>query len=99
MRLTSKNHNGTSFHGTVIFTSVKELKRILGKPTWGTNDGRDKVNYEWVLETDDGSVFTIYDWKEYRKLKQDETIEWHVGGKNGRDTDQGKKEILEALAK
>ena len=99
MKLTKQSHNGTSFHGTVIHASVNELKRALGEPTWGSNDGKDKVNFEWVRETDDGSVFTVYDYKEYRKLKLNEIIEWHIGGKNGRDTEQGKKEILEALAK
>lgn len=99
MKLTKQSHNRTSFHGTYLQATVKDLKRVLGESDWGSNDGRDKVNFEWVRETDDGSVFTVYDYKEYRKLKLNEIIEWHIGGFNGRDTEQAKKEILEALAK
>jgi hypothetical protein len=71
---------GTSWHGAVVKASVRELTDILGEPSCATNDGADKTNFEWCMQTMDGDVFTVYDWKEYRVLDLDETIEWHIGG-------------------
>jgi extradiol dioxygenase family protein len=82
MKQTRQLSVGTSFHDTVINTTVNKLKIHLGEPEFEENYGEDKVNYEWVMETSNGDVFTIYDWKEYRSLLDDEDIEWHIGGKN-----------------
>jgi hypothetical protein len=49
------------------------------------------------MENSDGWVFTIYDWKEYRSLSENEIIEWHVGGHNGQITKQAVNEIADAL--
>jgi hypothetical protein len=70
---------GTSWHGAVVKASVNELTGILGDPSCVSNDGADKTNFEWWMEATNGDVFTIYDWKEYRKLTDDEPIEWHIG--------------------
>ena len=58
MKKTTKEANGTSFHDTTIRCSVKLLKEILGECTYGNNDGQDKVDYEWIMETEDGHVCT-----------------------------------------
>jgi hypothetical protein len=55
------------------------------------------VNFDWTMETDDGTIFTVYDWKEYRALQEGEIIEWHVGGKSRSDTEKALTEIIEAL--
>ena len=68
MRKTSKSSGGTSFHGTEIRTTVHTLRKLLGEPEYSGNDGEDKVNFEWVMETEDGGVFTVYDWKEYKEI-------------------------------
>ena len=97
MKATFKSANGTSFHNTTFSATVQDLRKILGIPRDEQNDGEDKVNFEWVMETDDGEVFTVYDWKEYRKLKEDEEIEWHIGGDSGRITEKALEEIEESL--
>jgi len=79
MKKTTKSTNGTSFHGETISASVNDLIRILGEPTNEQNDGSDKVNFEWEMELDNGEVFTVYDWKEYRRISKTEIIEWHIG--------------------
>ena len=79
MKITNSSTNGTSFHDVTIKASINDLISILGEPTIQDNTWDDKVNFEWDCETEDGDVFTIYDWKEYRKLDLDETIEWHIG--------------------
>jgi hypothetical protein len=96
MKKTSKEANGTSFHDTVIESTVNELEHILGEPDYGDNNGYDKVNFEWVMETDNGDVFTVYDWKEHRSLLGNTVVEWHIGGHSKDVTEQAKREIENA---
>jgi hypothetical protein len=97
MRKTDKTSSGTSFHDTTIGTTVHTLNKLLGEPTYVDNTGMDKVNYEWVMETSNGDVFTVYSWKEYKILHEHEIIEFHIGGNNRAVTEQAKNEIYEAL--
>lgn len=97
MKHTTKEANGTSFHNTTIETTLTELIRVCGEPLYTTNDGEDKVNYEFNMETDAGDIFTIYDWKEYRPIAKDEVIEWHIGGKSQYITETAKEELLKAI--
>ena len=94
---TTQSPIGTSFHDTVINASVNDLTKVLGEPQYDANHGTDKVNFEWMMELNDGSVFTVYDYKEYRVLDKREIIEWHVGGLNGLVTERAKGFIKEAL--
>jgi hypothetical protein len=93
LKKTSKDVFGTSFHLSTVRASVNELIKVIGEPTYESNDGEDKVNIEWELEDDNGDVVTIYDWKEYRKIGYDEQIEWHIGGMSRDITDNAKGEI------
>lgn len=97
MKKTTKSVNGTSFHGVTIIATVTDLTAVCGQPDFGENQGSDKVNFEWVMETSTGEVFTIYDWKEYRSLKDNEDIEWHIGGHEKTDTLNAYKEVATAL--
>lgn len=69
--------NGTCLIGYVT-ADYQSLCKKLGEPLTG-HSGDGKVNCEWVVEFDDGSVGTIYDWK--RTNTPTETYNWHVGGK------------------
>lgn len=97
MKTTEKLEGGTSFHDTTIDCSVMKLIEILGAPKYVTNDGSDKTNYEWVMETDNGEVFTVYDWKYYRPLFMNEVVEWHIGGKSKAITERAKTEIMDKI--
>ena len=97
MKQTTKSANGTSFHGDTFRASVADLRKICGKPAFECNDGSDKTNFDWTMETDGGKVFTIYDWKKYRSLQEHEIIEWHIGGHDDMVTDQALSEIAGAL--
>jgi len=99
MKSTQKSVNGTSFHGDVFHASVNELKKILGTPVNSDNSGQGKVNFEWEMETEDEKPFTVYDWKEYRRLDADEEIEWHIGGHDKITTTTALLEILDELEK
>ena len=91
-----KDTNGTSYHDTTISATVNQLTAAFGEP-YNSNTGEDKVNFVWDMETEDGEVFTIYDWKEYRKLGLDETIEWHIGGYSREITERAADEVEEIL--
>jgi hypothetical protein len=97
MKRTDKTANGTSFHNHTFTATVDDLRNVLGQPKFESNDGQDKCNFDWIMETEDGTVFTVYDWKEYRQLAEDEVIEWHIGGRSGADTEKALNEIAEAL--
>ena len=87
--------SGTSFFGTIFPASVNQLVKAIGEPMHEENTGEDKTNFEWDMELEDGTVFSIYDWKEYRSISLDEVIDWHIGGKNGDST----VKALEQLSK
>jgi len=67
--------NGTSLQGYVQ-AYYHQLVEVFGQP----EGGGDKTTVEWALKFADGTVATIYDWKE------DETpmgmYRWHIGGRN-----------------
>jgi len=94
MKTTLKSPNGTSFYDVTFKASVNQLIKIIGEPTMGDNTGKYKVNFDWRMETDNGDVFTIYDWKEYRELDLDENIEWHIGAHSKSTSTVAKVELL-----
>ena len=96
MKRSDKNIGGTSFHRHTFRASKAHLVKAIGEPEWterAYQNIEDKVQNEWICETEDGDVFAIYDWKEYRVYGDDEIIEWHIGGHSGRVTMQAKQEI------
>ncbi len=98
MKNTSKSAGGTSFHGVTVRATVEDLRKILGAPAYEQNDGSDKTNIEWEMETESEEVFTVYDWKEYRRISEHEAIEWHIGSNSTMISWQAQEEILNALA-
>ena len=90
---TNKGVGGTSFHGTTVKTTARNLISIFGDSTGSCS----KTAYNWDCETSDGKVFTVYDWKEIKKIELDDIIEYHIGGFNKQDTEKAKKEIERIL--
>lgn len=99
MKKTEQSANGTSFHNVTIKTTVNELTRVLGEPSFTGDPIEDKVTVEWVCENNNGEVVTIYDWKEYRFIGRDELIEFHLGGHKLIHTLEGKEELVKLLNK
>lgn len=96
MKPTKKDTSGTSFHNVTFRATVNEIARVCGEP-YEYGDPDDKVQYEWDMETSKGKVFTIYDWKEYRRFGRDRTIEWHIGAHDYDTSERAFSEILKAL--
>jgi hypothetical protein len=97
MKKTDKGADGTSFHNVTIKTTINKLTDALGHAHYFQNTGEDKVNVEWICETEDGDVVTIYDWKEYRTIGVDEEIEFHIGGHNKMSTLGAKEQLVQML--
>ena len=95
---TNSSTEGTSFHDATIRASVNQLINAFGEPTIQDNNGEYKVNFEWDMETEEGDVFTIYDWKEYRKLDLDEMIEWHIGSHSRMISWDAQDELIRELS-
>jgi hypothetical protein len=93
MKRSDQSASGTSFYNSVFRASKSHLVEAIGEPDWTCNDIEDKSQNDWTCETENGDVFTIYDWKEYRFYDNDEIIEWHIGGHSGSVTEQAKQEI------
>lgn len=86
----AKNVNGTSLRGRII-ASRKKLIEIFGEPCMFEPSTFEKVQIEWCLAFGDGTVATIYDWKQYGNIPpEDQEVEWNVGGKSIDAMDQVK---------
>lgn len=99
MKLSRQSTNGTSFSHITVKTTVNKLTKALGEAQYNENTGGDKVNIEWSVETAAGDVATIYDWKEYREIGLDETIEFHIGARSESVARQALRELNTLLAK
>ena len=67
--------NMTSLQGYMP-ARYEELVAVFGEP----DAGGDKTTVEWVLKFEDGTVATIYDWKECSTPMYE--YDWHIGGKS-----------------
>lgn len=97
IKKTNKSLDGTSFYGNTITASLADLISVLGE-THCEGTTNDKVQNEWNLELEDGTVFSVYDWKEYRRYTDTEEIEWHIGGMSENATYRAQCYLEEALA-
>lgn len=70
--------------------SYSQLELLLGPPN--TESDGYKVSTEWVLQLEDGTAFTVYDYKEtdmyesglpsVAEFRKFSSYEWHIGGPN-----------------
>lgn len=98
MKRTNQQTYGTSFHSQTITTTVNKLKQVMGEPYQEQNNGQDKTNFDFKAETEAGDIFTVYDWKYYRPINEDEAINFHIGAMNQQVGEQAKIELLSALS-
>ena len=100
-KLKNTSGNGTWFHDETFVATANELKAIADNNNceYWDNYGaiNDKSQFDFNFETEEGVVFTVYDWKEYRHYELDEMLFWHIGGYTKADTQTGLKELEENL--
>jgi hypothetical protein len=78
---TDADVNGTSLQGYVQ-AYYHQLVEVFGEP----EGGGDKTTVEWCLSFEDGTVATIYDWKEYETPMG--LHRWHIGGRSQKAVDR-----------
>jgi hypothetical protein len=76
------DNGGTSLVGSIDI-GYNQLKKVFGKPL--TYDKGDKVDAEWLIQFNDGSVATIYNYKngknyDNKGLPKTKITNWHIGG-------------------
>ena len=77
--------DGTSLQG-YIEIDFKTLVEVLGKPPSAGDEY--KIDAEWPIKFDDGTVATIYNWKDginyngTRGIPIEDIHNWHIGGKS-----------------
>lgn len=92
--------NGTSLQGHIT-AAYEDLVAVFGPPGCG-GDGY-KTDVEWVIVFDDGTVATIYNWKNGRNYcgasgKPVEMITyWNVGGHNSKAVAQVMATLLKYI--
>lgn len=87
---------GTSLRGRISTTRAK-LSEVFGQPHF-YGEG-DKVTTEWIIEFEDGTVATIYDWKRYELgiPGLNEIEEYHIGGFSFDAVDQVNEAMKETI--
>ena len=84
---------GTSFHGGTILASCNDIRSKLGIDV--AYYGGDKTNFEFELELEDGTPFTIYDWKEGDWVDEDTTLYYHIGAHTAEDSEKALQSLWE----
>jgi hypothetical protein len=97
MKQSNRPSGGTSFHGHTIDATYNHIVKAIGFPH-DHGDGGYKVNFGWTFENEDGSVFTIYDWKAGR-FGPNKVVEWHIGAHKPGTAEKGAAALERALAK
>jgi len=74
-----KPHDGscTSLQGYIDIPYARIASK-LGYPAYVN---QDKKLAEWIIKGEDGTIATIYDWKNYGG-KKEKIFLWHIGGKD-----------------
>jgi hypothetical protein len=99
MKPTKDNAIGTSFYGDYIHSTLKELREVMGEENKDYQSGDGKVQYQWILEMENDDIITIYDYKEYRSIDENEIISWHIGSHNKQSSMNARYEIEMLLYK
>jgi len=93
----TKNVNGTSLQG-YIRASYEQLLKAFGRPHEGMSDGY-KTDVEWAFEFADGTIATLYNWKNGKNycgsegLELNDIYDWNVGGHSDKAVEKIKKLI------
>lgn len=84
----------SEYHGSIVCATPRQLRELLGKPDIEQEaDSANYTSYEWIMQTDDGIPFSVFDWMEFREFDEDEEIEWYISGENKEVTDKISEEI------
>ena len=74
-----RNTGGTSRQGELDGYHRDDIEKVFGPPVYDEPSPDGKVQMEWVIEFPDGTVATIYDYKQYDVATEDIDY-WSIGG-------------------
>ena len=74
------NAGGTHRVGELDGIYKKDIEKVFGPPTWDQGSADDKVQLEWVVKFPDGTMGTIYDYKQY-DVEPEDIDYWSIGGR------------------
>lgn len=82
MRTINTKHAQGTFLVGEITTTYNKLVETFGQPNYNNGPSTlEKVTIEWVIKFQDGTIATIYDWKNYgHQPAPNEEFQWHIGG-------------------
>ena len=94
MKFSTHNDKEINIGGTFLIAEIKttysKLVSLFGEPTVGDEY---KIDAEWEIEFEDGTVATIYNWKDGKNYcgangKSVQQIKhWHIGGRDRKTFD------------
>jgi hypothetical protein len=93
------NAIGTCLQSEIV-AKFSTLKKIFGEPLDG--DG-EKVDAEWVIEFEDGTVATIYNYKDGKiyngrsGIATTKLTDWHIGGIDSKSVENVTKLLGEKI--
>ena len=94
-RLENSSLQDHTFHGHYFEATKTDLEKACGPVMYNDDDSDEVTQNEWEMTTEDGTTFTVYDYKEFRLYEDSEKIEWHIGTENR----FGSKKAFEAVAR
>lgn len=100
MKPTTQETGGTSSFDHEIRATPNQLRKILGEPSFEEPDPDDKVSLEWDMETDKGTIFIVYDYKEYDAPPSrypNRFYNFHIGARNKQESLLAWVELTNAL--
>ena len=74
-----RNTGGTSRQGELDGYHREDIEKVFGPPVYDEPSPDGKVQMEWVIEFPDGTIATIYDYKQYDVATEDIDY-WSIGG-------------------
>lgn len=89
MEFKTHNQKHVAIHGTslqgYLYMPYSALKKAFGKPNTGD---QYKIDAEWDIEFSDGTIATIYNYKDGKSylgkdgIPKTQITNWHIGGKS-----------------
>lgn len=102
MKSTEKSIDSSADQGVIVRATpnqILEIVKALGAWHRFDNYGDEDTNLETEFQTDDGDIFTVYDWNEKRCLMMDETYDFHIGAHSKRVANKAQSEMYKEIKK
>ena len=85
------------FHNHAFEAAIEDIEKVCGAVMYTDSDITERTQNEWEMQTEDGTPFTIYDFKEYREYDKVEKVTWHIGSGNRFGSKKGYEELKRAF--